>query len=234
MAHGNGTIELTGRGNLQVRGLAQDNVAPFAAAMVEAGLAHPDPAAESRRNVLVSPLAGDDPDVAAGTTPVAASIEAMLADGIGLERLSPKFCVLVDGGGALPLSSVARRCQRPPAPASASLSVETITASWCGSLRSTRAIGGCRLETTSRDQRGRTLRSASTLYTDGPARCVRDRACRSAQTDAARLAALVALAERFGDGIAAPEPLANRAARIGPAGSCAPGRSQGLRSRPDR
>jgi len=93
---GNGAIELTRRGNLQVRGLRRDGVAPFAAAMAAAGLADPDPARERRRVVIAPPLAGDDPG--AGPMGLAERIEAALADG---PPLASKFCIAVDAGGVL-------------------------------------------------------------------------------------------------------------------------------------
>ena len=93
---GNGIIELTRRGNLQVRGLRQDGVAPFAAAMAAAGLADPDPARERRRVTIAPPLSGDDP--AADATALAERIDAALADG----PLPPsKFGISVDAGGVL-------------------------------------------------------------------------------------------------------------------------------------
>ena len=55
--HGNGIIELTQRGNLQIRGLSPASAATFADRMVAAGLGDFGP------NLLVSPLAGEDPDV---------------------------------------------------------------------------------------------------------------------------------------------------------------------------
>jgi precorrin-3B synthase len=84
---GNGSIELTSRANLQVRGLTPDGVAPFAAAMAAAGLADPDPATERRRAVIHPPLSG------AG---LSMAIEAMLATDPGLARLPAKFAVAVD------------------------------------------------------------------------------------------------------------------------------------------
>ena len=93
---GNGTIELTRRGNLQVRGLRPDGVAPFAAAVAAAGLADPDPARERRRVAIAPPLAGDDP--AADASNLAERIDAALADG----PLPPsKFGITVDAGGVL-------------------------------------------------------------------------------------------------------------------------------------
>jgi precorrin-3B synthase len=82
---GNGTIELTGRANLQVRGLSTNAVPRFAAAMVDAGIAAPDPAAERRRNVVVAPLA------AAGVARVAAELEMLLAADGTLASLPGKF-----------------------------------------------------------------------------------------------------------------------------------------------
>ena len=93
---GNGAIELTRRGNLQVRGLRPDGVAPFAAAMAAAGLADPDPARERRRVVIAPALAGDDPGAA--SPGLAERIEAALADG---PPLASKFCIAVDAGGVL-------------------------------------------------------------------------------------------------------------------------------------
>lgn len=93
---GNGAIELTRRGNLQVRGLSIDGVPGFAASMVAAGLADPDPAVERRRIVMPPPLAGDDPAVTPDALALAETIERMVPS-----DLPPKFCVAIDGGGVL-------------------------------------------------------------------------------------------------------------------------------------
>ncbi len=81
--HGNGIIELTSRGNLQIRGLTAASAPLFAAAMVAAGLADPDPARERRRNVITMPPYDDA---------LAATVEAILAD---IPGLASKFCVAV-------------------------------------------------------------------------------------------------------------------------------------------
>ena len=83
--HGNGVIDLTGRANLQVRGLSAESAAPFARAMVAAGLASPDPAVERRRSVAVTPL----PDAAAEA--VAAALEEGLVQNHALAALPAKF-----------------------------------------------------------------------------------------------------------------------------------------------
>jgi precorrin-3B synthase len=84
---GNGTIELTSRGNLQMRGLTERSVARASASLVAAGLADPDPARERRRNVIAVPPCDDA---------LVARIEAVLAE---TEGLAPKFCVVVRDGG---------------------------------------------------------------------------------------------------------------------------------------
>lgn len=100
---GNGTIELTNRASLQVRGLTNETWPRFVAAMVAAHLAHDDPEVEHRRMVIASPLAGDDPGVSRHAAAVAADIEAMLARETRLAALPSKFGFLVDGGGVLPV-----------------------------------------------------------------------------------------------------------------------------------
>ena len=104
MRHGNGAIETTNRGNLQFRGFSEPSAVAFAEIAVSAGLASDDAALERRRNILVSPLAGDDPACAPATRAIAASLEAGLADP-AFATLPPKVSFLVDGGGALPLTS---------------------------------------------------------------------------------------------------------------------------------
>lgn len=90
---GNGAIDLTARGNLQVRGLAPASVPAFARAMIEAGLASADPAVERRRTVAVGPLAD------APTRQVAAELEARLAADAGLAALPGKFGFAVGVAG---------------------------------------------------------------------------------------------------------------------------------------
>lgn len=106
--YGNGMIELTSRARLQFRGFDDAGAAAFAAGVVEAGLASPDPVAERLRGAVVSPLAGLDPDCA----PLATDLATELAAGIDavagtLAALPPKFGVVIDGGGAMALRGVA-------------------------------------------------------------------------------------------------------------------------------
>jgi precorrin-3B synthase len=84
-AYGNGVVELTGRGNLQVRGVW--NAPAFAAAMVAAGLADADPVREARRNVVIVPPCDDA---------LVAEAEAMMADTPGQ---AAKYYLVVDCTG---------------------------------------------------------------------------------------------------------------------------------------
>jgi precorrin-3B synthase len=102
---GNGSIELTNRANLQIRGLSEATLPRFAAAMVELGLAHSDPDVEQRRSIIATPLAGDDPTVSRHAAAIARELETRLARRTRLAALPPKFGFLVDGGGVLPVAS---------------------------------------------------------------------------------------------------------------------------------
>jgi len=104
--HGNGHIDLTSRGNLQVRGLSPNSAELFAETILAAGLASARPEVEAIRNVMASPLGPNDPSAAFDSHALAREIEAMLAAEAALQDLPAKFCILVDGGGVLPLSGV--------------------------------------------------------------------------------------------------------------------------------
>jgi precorrin-3B synthase len=85
---GNGAIELTGRGNIQLRGLTEVTAPLAAATLVDAGLADPDTTREGRRNVIAVPPCDDT---------LVAAIEDLLAETAGL---APKFCVAVGAARA--------------------------------------------------------------------------------------------------------------------------------------
>lgn len=94
LEHGNGAIELTGRGALQFRGLSAESAFRFAAIAVGLGLAHADPAVERRRSVLVSPFADQR------TRALAQALENAVVRDEALASLPAKFGFAVDVGGA--------------------------------------------------------------------------------------------------------------------------------------
>lgn len=94
--YGNGLIEVTSRGSLQIRGLRPGAVAGLAAAVERLGIAAP-----AGPPVLTGPLAGRDPAEIADPRPLAAALRRFDAP------LQPKVAVVVDGGGALHLDAVA-------------------------------------------------------------------------------------------------------------------------------
>jgi len=94
--HGNGHIDLTSRGNLQIRGLSPCSAEAFAETIIGAGLASANPSLEAVRNVMASPLGSDDPSAAFDSHAVARDIEAMLAREPALWALPSKFGILVD------------------------------------------------------------------------------------------------------------------------------------------
>ena len=101
--HGNGIVELTNRGHLQIRGLAPAGVDGLAGEMARIGLAAAHPRAEAVRNVLADPLGPDDPAASFDSHRLAHRIGAMLETDPALHDLPDKFGILIDAGEALPL-----------------------------------------------------------------------------------------------------------------------------------
>jgi precorrin-3B synthase len=98
---GSGRLDLSQRANLQIRGLRAERLAAVTAGLDALGLLDPDPAAEARRNVTVTPfwVAGD------GTAALAAALEAALTAAADL-ALPGKFGFAVDTG-AVPVLAAA-------------------------------------------------------------------------------------------------------------------------------
>lgn len=97
--HGNGTVELTARGNLQIRGLRSSAVEAAAQKLFEAGVADRDEKHDALRQVSCSPLTGHDPSEAFDATPLTARLVSRLAGTPGLDRLPAKFSIAIDTGG---------------------------------------------------------------------------------------------------------------------------------------
>ena len=103
------TIELTSRSNLQLRGVDPRDLGSLVAALVECGLAPPergsapaDPGCPTDPpDVLVSPTAGIDQRELVDTRGLADEARRLLGAGATVGALSPKFGIVLDGGGAV-------------------------------------------------------------------------------------------------------------------------------------
>jgi precorrin-3B synthase len=100
--HGNGIVEVTSRGSVQIRGLSAASAPRFAAAVAALGIAAADGIA-----VLTGPLAGLDADEIIDATALAADLRHALVRSPLAQRLSPKVSVTINGGGALNLDRLA-------------------------------------------------------------------------------------------------------------------------------
>ncbi|WP_029352754.1 precorrin-3B synthase [Bosea sp. 117] len=108
--HGNGIVEVTARGKLQVRGLTEASAAPFARDVGALDLA-----LREGLEIQINPLAGLAP-MHFDPRPIADAIaEAVATAGLG-PRLAPKLAVVVDGGGAPDLSALSADIRLAPAP----------------------------------------------------------------------------------------------------------------------
>jgi precorrin-3B synthase len=101
-AHGNGIIEITARGSIQVRGLSAHSAPRFADAIAALGIA-----AEDGVPILCNPLAGLDAteifDASVFAAALRRAVKPQSLDG----RLDPKVSVVIDGGAPLNLARVA-------------------------------------------------------------------------------------------------------------------------------
>jgi precorrin-3B synthase len=100
--HGNGIVEVTSRGSIQVRGLTAASAPAFARAVAMLGID-----GRSHVPVVADPLVGLAPDAALDTDTLAAALRDALAATALVVRLNPKISVAVDGGTSLHLDALA-------------------------------------------------------------------------------------------------------------------------------
>jgi precorrin-3B synthase len=105
-ACGNGAIELTSRGNLQLRGIREAALPELHERLARLGLVDDDPRVERARNIVASPLADLDPEAAFDVGPIVAALEARIANEPALRALPTKFSFVIDAGGRWPLGDV--------------------------------------------------------------------------------------------------------------------------------
>ncbi|RWC45308.1 MAG: precorrin-3B synthase [Mesorhizobium sp.] len=101
LRHGNGIMEVTARGSLQIRGLTVDSAALLAAEVDALGIS-----VRTGVPVETGPLAGIDPQEIADPRALAERIRTAIDEAGLTQRLGPKVSVVVDGGGQLGLDSV--------------------------------------------------------------------------------------------------------------------------------
>jgi precorrin-3B synthase len=99
--YGNGVIEVTSRGSIQIRGLSTATAPRFAAAVGALGIA-----AEDGIPVLTNPLASLDAEDIIDASVLAADLRRALAQRALASRLSAKVSVAIDGGGSLSLDGI--------------------------------------------------------------------------------------------------------------------------------
>jgi len=97
-AHGNGVVEITARGSIQVRGLT-----PLSAPLFAAAVAGHDIDVSDGVSVIADPLP-DDPAALIDASGLAADLRRAIATA-GL-RLAPKVSVVVEGGGQVGLDAL--------------------------------------------------------------------------------------------------------------------------------
>ena len=103
---GNGSIGLSARANLHLRGVSEQTLPDLHARLGLAGLLDADPEIERLRNIIMSPLDDIDPEALIDLSPSAAALEVRLAADEDLRRLPAKFGFVLDARGRLPLADV--------------------------------------------------------------------------------------------------------------------------------
>ncbi|TRC96869.1 precorrin-3B synthase, partial [Mesorhizobium sp. WSM4303] len=101
LRHGNGIMEVTARGSLQIRGLTAESAAQLAGEVNALGIA-----VRTGVPVETGPLAGLDPQEIADPRALADRIRAEVEEAGLTARLGPKVSVVVNGGGQLSMDAV--------------------------------------------------------------------------------------------------------------------------------
>ena len=98
--HGNGIVEITARGSIQVRGLSAHSAPQFAAEIAALGIA------ADGVPILCNPLAGLDPADIFDASAFATTLRHVVTRLSLADRLDPKISIVIDGGGSLNLARV--------------------------------------------------------------------------------------------------------------------------------
>lgn len=104
---GNGLINLSARGNLQLRGVSEATYPALIEALLALNLLDKNEKSEAVRNVLISPLAGFDPTALLDIRAISKALEERISADELIWQLPGKFSFIVEDGGAYPLSDIA-------------------------------------------------------------------------------------------------------------------------------
>jgi precorrin-3B synthase len=100
---GNGLLDLSSRGNIQIRGLTAATHPRLVDYLLAAGLLEGVRSQSPFRLTTISPLAGIDPSELINSLTLAEHIDEM---GRMIKGLHPKLSLVIDGGGAIPLDGI--------------------------------------------------------------------------------------------------------------------------------
>jgi precorrin-3B synthase len=100
--HGNGIVEVTARGSIQIRGLTAASAPAFARTVAPLGID-----GGCHVSVIADPLAGLTPDAAIDAAVLAAAVRDALAVSAPTARLNPKVSVVIDAGTTWHLDAIA-------------------------------------------------------------------------------------------------------------------------------
>jgi precorrin-3B synthase len=168
--HGNGVIEITSRGSIQVRGLNAASALYFADAVTALGIA-----AEDGVPIHCDPLAGLDGDEVFNALALAAELHRALARQSMAEKLNAKVSITIDGGGSLNLASLSADIRLCAQPASGEITLrvgiggDEENAVDLGTVRRADGVEAVLRLLNVVARRGKAVRARDILATDGPA-----------------------------------------------------------------
>lgn len=101
----NSTIQVTNRGNLQIRGIKQSPTLEEFTTLQKLGLASHNPNVDHLRNIMGSPTAGIDCQELIDTGPLIKELDHFIQNYPPIALLNSKFSIGIDGGGAVAIGT---------------------------------------------------------------------------------------------------------------------------------
>ena len=103
--YGNGTLDFTNRGNLQIRGIKRASSQQFIDKLITADLITTDPVHDRLRNIAIDPLSGLIDEVY-DCSELSKQLDQALSKLACRSQLSPKFSIVLDGSGPSHISQL--------------------------------------------------------------------------------------------------------------------------------